>query len=156
MLPILGAILGFAGSVLPELLKLYKDGKDKKHEIELLKLQMEAQKQLHTERLEEISAQADIEEAKALYTYAKEPEVKPTGVKAIDAIVGLLMGLVSFLISSVRPAVTYWMVGIYAYVKTSQMRDIGAHAWTDYDFTLFSTIVAFWFGSRNMQRWLKR
>jgi len=69
MISLLGALLGFLSSLAPTVLKLYQDKQDKQHELKLLELQMQAQAQLHTEKMEEIGAQADIEESKALYEF---------------------------------------------------------------------------------------
>ncbi|MBT9171151.1 MAG: hypothetical protein DDT18_01519 [Actinobacteria bacterium] len=148
MLPLIGAVLGFLGSVVPQVIKLYQDKKDKEHELKLLNLQIQAQAQGHTQRLEEINVQADIEESKALYKHA---EVKLSGVKWVDA-------ALTFLTSSVRPVITYSFFGLYAWVKIAMYQREGdiVKIWTEYDLALFSTIIAFWFGSRSMQRFFKK
>ncbi|MBT9169562.1 MAG: hypothetical protein DDT19_02923 [Syntrophomonadaceae bacterium] len=148
MLPLIGAVLGFLGSVVPQAIKLYQDKKDKEHELKLLNLQIQAQAQGHTQRLEEINVQADIEESKALYKHA---EVKLSGVKWVDA-------ALTFLTSSVRPVITYSFFGLYAWVKIAMYQREGdiVKIWTEYDLALFSTIIAFWFGSRSMQRFFKK
>jgi hypothetical protein len=71
MMTLLATLLGFISSMFPDLLKLWKDGADRKHELEILKLQLEQQKQGHVNRLEEIQIAADSFESKALYkTYS--------------------------------------------------------------------------------------
>ncbi|MBT9168955.1 MAG: hypothetical protein DDT19_02307 [Syntrophomonadaceae bacterium] len=144
MLPLIGAILGFLGSVAPQAMKMYQDKKDKEHELKILEMQMKAQAQGHVQRLEEVGIQADIEESKALYKHA---EVKLSGVKWVDA-------ALTFLTSSVRPVITYSFFGLYAWVKIAMYVREGdiVKIWTEYDLALFSTIIAFWFGSRTMQR----
>ena len=41
MIALLSALLGFFSSAVPDLIRLFKDGKDRAHEIILLKLQMD-------------------------------------------------------------------------------------------------------------------
>ena len=59
MITLLGSLLGFISSTFPDLLKLFRDASDKKHEITLLQMQMDFQAQGHQERLEEINTNAD-------------------------------------------------------------------------------------------------
>ena len=73
MLTLLGSLLGFLSSAFPDFLKLWRDHSDRKHELAILDRQMEAQRQGHTQRLEEIQVQADIAESNALYSHASQP-----------------------------------------------------------------------------------
>ncbi len=41
MIALFSALLGFASAAFPEFIKLFRDQKDRQHEITLLKLQME-------------------------------------------------------------------------------------------------------------------
>ena len=88
MLTLLGSLLGFVTSAFPDLLGLFRDWQDRKHELAILDRQMEQMKLGHQQRLEEIEVQADIAESKALYRHDK-----PVGVAWVDA-----------LRASVRPA----------------------------------------------------
>ncbi|MBT9167519.1 MAG: hypothetical protein DDT19_00857 [Syntrophomonadaceae bacterium] len=148
MLPLVGAVLGFLGSVVPQAMKMYQDKRDKEHELKILEMQMKAQAQGHVQRLEEINVQADIEESKALYKHA---ELKLSGVRWVDA-------TLTFLTSSVRPVITYSFFILYAWVKLAMYWKEGdiTKIWTEFDMTIFSTIIAFWFGSRSMQRFFKK
>lgn len=156
MLALIGTILGLLGSLLPEVLKFFTSKEDHRHEIEMAKIQMEAQTQLHQEKLEEINTQADIAESAALYKYA---EIPITGSKIIDGIVALYS-------SSVRPTLTYAFMVLYMYVKYSliyslmqaglKWNEVGAQIWSSDDFAVFSTILAFWFGGRFLKAALNR
>lgn len=156
MLAIIGAILGLLGSLLPEVLKFFNSKEDHKHEIAMGRLQMEAQKQAGEIKLAEIDATADIEEAKALYASAEQ---KLTGWKIVD-------GLVALYNSSVRPTFAYIFLALYCYVKYSIMytytqggwtwQQLGAQIWGSEDFAVFSTIIAFFFGSRFLKYSLER
>ncbi len=148
MITIIGTLLGLLGSLLPEVLKFWNSKEDHKHEIEMAKIQMEAQERLHTERMEEINTQADIAESTALY---KSAEIKPSGIGWLDGIM-MLYG------SSVRPTVTYAFVAFYAIAKYAQYKVIVASGgamwntiwqlWNSEDMAVFATVLAFWFGGR--------
>jgi hypothetical protein len=115
------------GSAFPEFLKLWKDGSDKKHEITLLKMQMEQQAQGHKERLEEININADVSESQALYkTYT-------TGINWVDALNG-----------TVRPVIAYSFFFLYAGVKILQYSaDLPWLLWTEEDQAIFAGICPF-------------
>ena len=70
MIAILSALLGFFSSFVPEIFYFLKDRKDKEHELKLIDRQVEALKNGHSSRLEEIQIKADSEESKYLYQYA--------------------------------------------------------------------------------------
>ena len=141
MLPLIGAIVGLFSGALPEAMKYFKQKQDNAHELKVMELQIQAQAQAHTERLEEINTQADIADSQALY---KAAEQKITGVRWADAAITLL-------ISSVRPIITYAFFGLYAAVKLSMYQGSMAELWTEMDMAVFSTIIAHWFGYRSMQ-----
>jgi len=131
---IVGAILGILGGVIPEVLKFFRDRQDKKHEVELLKLQLEQDKLRHAQKLEEIQVSADIAEAEAVYRYA-DPKI--TGNKLLD-------GAINFLVSSVRPVVTYGIVALYAHYKIVSQN----YSWTEFDQEMMMGIMFFWFSGR--------
>lgn len=149
MIALLGSALGFIGGFIPEILKYFKSKQDNKHELDILKLQMQAQAQLHTERLEEINAQADIAESAALYSSAK---IEQTGVKWADAILNLYNG-------SVRPTITYLFTGLYCTVKLAQVYsmvtvsgtgilDAVKYTYTENDMACLMLCLSYYFGQR--------
>jgi len=147
MIALLGSLLGLIGGLIPNLLKLWQDKKDKEHERSILKMQMEMMKAGHIQRLEEINATADIEETKALYH-----SMKPSGILWIDA-----------LTASVRPVITYCFFALYAYIKipivvssyklaSTDYITFYIRVWSDMDVAIFCTIITFWFGNRTFQK----
>lgn len=146
MITLLGSLLGFLAPFLPEVLKAFNARADRAHELAVMTLQMQAQREGANQRLEEIGAQADIAESAALYKHAAK-----TGVAWVDALGGL-----------VRPTLTFAFFAVYAFVKWAQMQlaleatgDITVAIpaiWHDEDRAIFATIIAFWFGQRAMAK----
>lgn len=136
MITLIGALLGFISSAFPDLLKIWRDAADRKHELAILQMQMEQQRQGHTHRLEEINVQADIAESRALYkTYH-------TGIKWVDALNG-----------TVRPVIAYSFFILYAVVKIMQFSaDLPWLLWTAEDQAIFAGIISFYFGQRAMSK----
>ncbi len=150
MMTLFGSLLGFLGAAFPDFLKLFRDAQDKKHEIKILEMQMEQQKQGHTQRLEEITVQgnmqADIAESQALYkTYT-------TGITWVDALNG-----------TVRPVIAYAFFILYASVKilaylavsnfaTTSLAILYTTLWTEEDAAIFAGIISFYFGQRAMNK----
>lgn len=147
MLTLLGSLLGFISSAFPDLLGLWKDRADRKHELEIMDRQMELQKLNHSQRLDEIHVQADIAESKALYSHASQP----SGSKWVDA-----------LRASVRPVLTYAFFALFATVKIAalvQLIDQGFTVtdsliiiWDDETQALFAAVMSFWFGQRALAK----
>lgn len=147
MLTLLGSLLGFVSSALPEFLKLFTASADRKHELAVMDRQMEMQKAGHLQRLEEINVSADIAESAALYKSAG-----PVGVAWVDALAG-----------SVRPVITYAFFALFAAVKGAALMlliaDGGMTAaealprvWDEETAALFAAVMSFWFGARALAK----
>ena len=134
MLALLGSLAGFLTSFIPEIFSFIKDKKDKVHELELIKLQIEAGKNSDLSKLEEVRISSGAIEARAIYHHAK-----PSGIKWVDAMSAF-----------VRPFITYSFFLLYIYLKIVSFLEIGSIVviWTEEDQGLFSAIVGFWFGQR--------
>lgn len=148
---LLGSLMGLLASLLPHIVKYVQDRQDKKHEVELLKLQMQAQSQGHQERLKEIEIKGDIEESAAM----SRPQAS-SGVVWMDAYN-----------SSVRPTIAYGFFLLYAIVKYAQYRILIdktpldwdqalVRIWTPEDMALFASIISFYFGTRAVKYALER
>lgn len=133
---LLGSIVGFASSAVPELFKIYKDKKDKEHELVLLNLQMAQQEKIQNSRLEEIKLTTSAEEYKNLYRTYK------IGNRFVDSFS-----------ATVRPVIAYGFFILYATIKvmlfTSGDFD---NLWIDEDQMLFAGIVSFYFGNRAISK----
>ena len=148
MLSLLGTLLGFGTSIVPEILGYFKQSQVNKQELAMLEAKAKYAEQLSTLKVQELDAQAEIEETKGLYAHDR----------SIDA-----GGFVNGLRGSVRPVLTYAFfslfatikgVTLYAMVSTSGM-DLTAGLLTIWDGetqAIFSAIIAFWFGNRAMSK----
>ncbi len=148
MLTLLGSLLGFISSAFPDLLRLWQDHQDRKHELAILDRQMEQMRLGHTQRLEEIAVETDIAESKALYRH----DSRPSGVKWVDG-----------LRASVRPVITYAFFLLFSAVKTAALyvliADQGLTAvqalpqiWDPETQALFAAVMSFWFGQRALAK----
>ena len=117
MIALVSALLGFVSSAVPDLLKLFRDGKDRAHEISLLKLQMEyeqtrqqtvaaGQQQMAQTQLQAIEIQTQVAQEQILNERLKD---NLTGIHWVDALAG-----------AVRPILTFAFFGLYALVKLAQ------------------------------------
>lgn len=142
MITLFASIAGFISSIFPEIFKLLNDRNDKKQELAIMQLQIEAAKINGIQRMDEIGVKADMTELKELMgTYS-------TGVKWVDAFNG-----------TVRPVLTYSFFVLYAVVKYLQYSVIGSSApmyqyldvlWNTEDQAIFAGIISFYFGQRAM------
>ncbi len=154
MITLLGALLGFIGSVAPELIKLLQDRRDKAHELKMLKAQAENAQALREYDAKLLAMQADA----AFYTAEQDrlsSQIKndATGIWWVDASNAM-----------VRPIVAYGFFALYAFIKVYTMTSMGIETvittpqvvWGDEDAGIFSAIVAYYFGSRHMKRTMGR
>lgn len=141
MLALFGSLAGFISSFIPEIFNFFKDAKDKKHEIEIIKLQIEAMKYTKSSRLNEIYLKADIEQAKHLYS----SYTSHVGVKWVDSMSAL-----------VRPLITYSFFLLYVTLKllalVSYYGAASLPVWTEEDQAIFCAVIGFWFGARAFGR----
>ncbi len=148
MLTLLGSLLGFVSSAFPDLLSLWRDHQDRKHELAILDRQMEQMKLGHSQRLEEIAVEADIAESQALYKH----DSQPSGVKWVDG-----------LRASVRPVITYAFFMLFTVVKVSTLYVLMAEeglsfvvalpqVWDPETQALFAAVMSFWFGQRALAK----
>ena len=150
MITILSTLLGFFGAAFPEILKMFTDRSDKRHELEIMKLQIQQAQAGNQQRLEEIGMQADA----AFYAAAHQPQ-NNTGVRWVDA-----------LNATVRPVLAYAFFVLYATVKVWQfcllpesapdlpwLQDKSLHLlWTEEDMAIFCAIISYYFGARGLQK----
>lgn len=166
MLTIISAILGFAGPFIPELIKIFRQKEDNKHELAVLKLQAEAAAQQHLYRMEELNTSADIAEMTAI----RSPN-QSFGVQLLDAArdwprmlilpVFYLFALLDFLAGMVRPAVTYAIVGFYLMYKWAlfeqsrlelgNWQSAATMIWTENDLSILLLCMGYYFGQRAMK-----
>lgn len=158
MIALLSALVGFISSGIPEFIKLFRESKDRSHEITLMKLQMEYDREKlaavreseqlqRAVRLQEIEVQADVADTRSLSQRVSDSRV---GIAWVDALSG-----------SVRPTITYLFFLLYALTKWAQYQLLqtsvdSKHAivmlWSEDDMAIFTAIIAFWFGQRMIAR----
>ena len=102
MLTLLGSLLGFTTSFLPEVLGYFKANQAHKHDLEKAQLEMDLMAKRAELQLSIMDKQADIEETKGLYEHDK----------SIDA-----GGFINALRGSVRPVITYVFFGLFVATK---------------------------------------
>ena len=148
MLTLLGSLLGFGSSFLPEVLNFFKAGQEHKQKMERMKLEMELMSKRSELQLNMLDKQADIKETEGLYKH-----------DSIDA-----GGFVNALRGSVRPVITYAFFGLFVAVQVVIMvkvMDEGGDwaaavtlMWTAETSGLFAAIMSFWFGNRAVSKYL--
>jgi len=148
MFGLLGTLLGFGTSIIPEILGFFKQKQADSHELKMIESRAKYAQDLSKLKIEELDAQAEISETKGLYEHDRN----------INA-----GGFVNGLRGSVRPVITYLFFAMFATVKgtmiyamvSSQNLDWTVAietAWDDETAAIFSAIMAFWFGNRAMSK----
>ena len=147
MLALLSPLFGILGSLLPSIVRIFERKQEIQYELQLTQIKLEA-------AAKEADLQYHVEEIKAdsqLRQSALDHDKSLDGGKFINA-----------LRASIRPVITYSFFILFvavkwaaAYVMIKQGQDIPTMldaVWDPDTMSLFSTIVAFWFGSRVMEK----
>jgi hypothetical protein len=148
MMTLLGSLLGFGTSFLPEVLNYFKAGQEHKHNLERMQLEMDLMARRSELKIQELDKQAEIKETEGLYKH-----------DSMDA-----GGFVNALRGSVRPVITYAFFGLFVAIKTvavmTLMNEQGADLagalnviWDDNTAGLFAAIMSFWFGNRAVSKY---
>lgn len=147
MITLFASIAGFITSIIPELIRFFKDRQDKKHELEILNMQIKYSLELKNREIEEINLIKDIESQNILYSTYN------IGINWVDALNGL-----------VRPVLAYSFFLMYAWVKYAQYQYLISNnilidsleiIWDVDDQAIFAGIISFYFGQRGFKKYRK-
>ena len=144
---LLGSLLGFGTSFLPEVLNYFKASQDHKHKLERMKVEMDMMTKRNELKLNIIDKQAEIKETEGLYKH-----------DSMDS-----GGFVNALRGSVRPVITYCFFALFVAVQTVVILRVMAEGgnwadavplmWTAETQGLFAAIMSFWFGNRAVSKY---
>ena len=133
MITLLSTVVSFLAGGLPKLLDFFQDKSDKKHELELMAMQVQ-----ETSELKQSIYNHDIQISKGASQWV------------ID------------LRSSVRPVITYCMFGLLCFINVfgcwyamKQGVDFATAIsllWSEETAILFASIISFWFGGKAFSR----
>lgn len=166
MFSLLSTLGGLLISGLPKLLEYFQDKSDKKHELELARMQTErelqmlergylAQAKMEEIRTDQVMMQTDADMTKAAY----EHDAKVLAKAAPWA---------STFVATVRPMVTYLFVaelflinvgiGIYVFMhpgiitNIDDLLKISSEIFSSDEMAMLGAIIGFWFGSRGWNK----
>jgi hypothetical protein len=148
MLSIIGTLIGFGTSIVPEVLGYFKQQQANKQELAMLEARAKYASKMSELKIQELDFEAEIAETKGLYEHDRSLD-SGTFVNALRG--------------SVRPVLTYLFFIMFATVKGTllytaiQMEGVNFETallmiWDDETQAIFSAIIAFWFGNRAMSK----
>lgn len=160
MMTILSTVISFLMGGVPKILDMFQDSSDKKHELELARMQTEremqmlergyaAQAKVEEIRTEQVQINADMQTHMALLQHDTE-SAKGASLWVINAR------------AMVRPAITYGMFGllvfvdvfgfIYAFKTGVDFNTALDQLWDDDSQQIFASIIAFYFGGQAFKK----
>ena len=150
MMTIIGSLLGFGTSFLPEVLNYFKRGQEQKYELQRMQMEMELMAKRSELNIAELDKEAEIKETEGLYKHDN-----------VDA-----GGFINALRGSVRPIITYAFFGLFVAIKVTALLSLINQSgvslnlaldtiWDDQTAGLFAAIMSFWFGNRAVSKYYK-
>ena len=147
MLALLSPFFGIIGSLLPSIVRIFERKQEIKYELDLAKLKIEA-----AERQADLQFNVEMVKASSV-----ERQSLLDHDKSLDGGV-----FINALRASIRPVITYTFFFLFCAVKIAaayvmlangqSVTEMLKAVWDVETMSLFSTIVAFWFGSRVMEK----
>ena len=148
MLSIIGTLIGFGSSIVPEVLGYFKQKQANAQDLLMMEAKAKYASRLSELKLQELDIEAEITETKGLYEHDQSLDS--------GAFVNGLRG-------SVRPVLTYLFFLVFATVKGTllytavQDENINFETavlmiWDGETQAIFAAIIAFWFGNRGMSK----
>ena len=160
MMTILSTVISFLMGGVPKILDMFQDSKDKKHELELARMQTEREIQMMKEGY---AAQAKVEEIRTEQV-AINAEAQ-THMALLQHDIESAKGASTWVINAramVRPAITYGMFlllvfvdvfGFYYAIHTDVPFDDALNQlWDDDSQQIFASIIAFYFGGQAFKK----
>ena len=152
---LLGSIFGGLFRLAPEILKLLDKANERKHELNMFRLQTDLEKMRGEFRMEERYVDYSIQQLDTIKAAFKEQQetAKQAGwfVSAISALV--------------RPGITWCFFFMYAAVKAATLvlafqsnaewYEVIVKVWDEDDFALFMMVVSFYFIGRPIEKYQK-
>ena len=147
LIALLSPFLGILGSLLPSIVRIFERKQEIKYEIELTKIKLEAAEKQADLNFNIEMVKGDSESRQSALDHDKSLD----GGKFINA-----------LRASVRPVITYTFFFVFIAVKVAaahvmlttgqSVPEMLRAVWDLETMALFSTIIAFWFGSRVIEK----
>lgn len=144
---IASALVGLFGSALPEITSFAKQRSDRKHELELIKLQSQSAHAASVVQSRRTADESLAVELRSIY---------------IDANTGKSWRWVDAIYKLTRPGITLLIASQWALVNIAEMYALLklnngdwttlTLAWSEYDQSIFTAVIMFWFGHRAMMR----
>jgi hypothetical protein len=160
MLTLISSLLSFFSGGLPNILNFFQDRSDKKHEIDMAKLQTERELQM-AER--GFIAQAKVEEIKLEQTQVEAQAQERNALYQHD--IEISKGASTWVInvrSLVRPVITYGLFGLLVFVEifgfyyaihTGEDFQVAMNLlWDDETQIIWASVVSFWFGTQAFKK----
>jgi hypothetical protein len=167
MLTLLSTLISFLMGGLPKILDFFQDRADKKHEVELARMQTErelqllqagyvAQQKIEEIRLDEIKTETASQEKQSLIS-AQQSEMEMIYKHDMSLNEGTSEFMKNYR-ASVRPTITYGFffllvfvdVGVfwYGWQRGIEFKELADMLWDNETQALFASIIAFHFGGR--------
>ena len=150
---LLGSIFGGLFHLAPEILKLLDKANERKHELNMFRLQTDSEKLRGQFKVEERYVDYSIQQLDTIKAAFQEQQ---TTAKQAGWFVSAISALV-------RPGITWAVFGMYAAVKIATLvlafqsqapwYEVIVKVWDQDDFALFTMILTFWFVGRSIEKY---
>lgn len=149
LMTLLSLLGGGLARLVPEIFGLWKDYSDKKHELAMLQLQLDASEKLNLLKANLMESQFDVQAHQQLYNSLSTPITGNRIVDFLNAIVrpSVVTALMAIYISYKLLA---WYVALHTNLAGIPWFVVASTLYSDYDEMLLSSIISFYFIGRTL------
>lgn len=149
MLTILGSALGFATSIVPEILSFFKQAQKNKQDLKMLEAKAKYATHLSELKIDELNVQADISEMQGIHQMQAAANANSKFAAALSGSVRPIIAYAFMLLFLAIKGLAAWQVYGDVGLNWSQMMTV---VWDQETQILWSAIISFYFGHRAMQK----
>ena len=150
---LLGSIFGGLFRLIPEMFKLFDAVNERKHELEMFRLQTDLEKLRGTFRMEEKYVEHGTAQLTAIQeAFNQQGKADAKAYKWVASLSAL-----------VRPGITFILFGLYVAMKLASIgyainsggswEDVVFLSWKPEDFAMLNMILTFWFVGRALEKY---
>jgi hypothetical protein len=146
---IISAIVGIFGSVLPNIVDIFKSKQDTLNEIKLIEAKSEQAKVLAGLKIDELNLEADINETKSIHA----DDVNLDGGKFVNAFRAVIRPFITFVFFTMFMGIKAYAVYYATQVQGLDVINVLPIIWDEETSAIFGAVMGFWFGNRGIEKY---
>lgn len=149
---IISALVGIFGSVLPDIIGIFKSRQDTLNEVKILEAKSEYAKIASQLKVDELNVEADIAEVKSIY----DNDSNLDGGKFVNAFRAIIRPFITLVFFTMFMMIKAYAVYYGTVMQGLDIINLLPIIWDEETSAIFGAVMGFWFGNRNIEKYYSR